>query len=76
MVTAHNHCPDASGAQVRPDSEAALGAAPMICAAADPATLGPTFRQRFRTATSGDDRPASQDLRPSKPQSGGPILAS
>ena len=43
-------------------------------AATDPPD--PTFRQRFCTATLGDDRPASRDLRPSIPQSGGPILAS
>ena len=52
----------------------ALSATPPHDPATDPP--GPTFRQRFRTATWGDDRPASQDLRLSIQQSGGPILAS
>jgi hypothetical protein len=35
MVTAHDHPPSASGAQASPDSEAALGAAPMITTVPD-----------------------------------------
>jgi hypothetical protein len=41
MVTAHDHRPDASGAQASPDSEAALGTAPVISTVlASPAPKG------------------------------------